>query len=100
LRTTRALSLGSLGAVPSIALLLLILVSSNLPQVEDPIPDRIGLDDLVSLAGTGGVLAGVAFVTASASKRDKAIRWGGLIGFGLGAFLYLVSLAVQVISKL
>lgn len=92
--------LGSLGVVPSITLLLLILVSSSLPEVEDPIPNRIGLDDLISLAGTGGVLAGVAFITASASKRDKAIRWGGLIGFALGALVYLVSLAVQVISHL
>jgi hypothetical protein len=77
MRTTRALLLGSIGAVPNIALLLLILVSSSLPQVEDPIPDRIGLNDLTSLAGTGGVLAGIAFVTSSASKRDKAFDGAG-----------------------
>jgi hypothetical protein len=84
--------------VPGLASLFLILASSVLPQVEYPIPDRIGLDDLISLAGTGGVLAGVTFITASASKRDKAIRWGALIGFGFGAVLYLVSLVAQVIS--
>jgi hypothetical protein len=92
--------LGSLWVVPRLALLPLILVSSSLSHVEDPIPDRIGLDDLISLAGTGGVLAGVAFIAASASKRDKAIRWGALIGFGFGAVLYLVSLVAQVVSSL
>lgn len=68
------------------------------PEVEDPIPGRIGLGDLVSLAGTGGVVAGVAFIAASTPKRDKAIRWGALIGFGFGVVLYLVSLIAQLIS--
>jgi hypothetical protein len=91
--------LDSLGVVPGLASLLLILVLSVLPRVEDPISDRIGLNDLISLAGTGGVLAGIAFIAASASKRDRAIRWGALIGLGFGAVLYLVSLAAQVISR-
>jgi hypothetical protein len=90
--------LGSIGGVLMLALV--FWQTLGLPEVEDPIPDRIGLDDLISLAGTGGVLAGVAFIAASASKRDKAIRWGGLIGFGFGAVLYLVSLVIQVISRL
>jgi len=81
-------------------LALIVVQALGLPEVEDPIPERIGLGDLVSLAGTGGVVAGVAFITASAPKRDKAIRWGALIGFGFGVVLYLVSLIVQLISGL
>jgi hypothetical protein len=81
-----------------LVLALVVWQALRLPAVEDPIPDRIGLGDLVSLAGTGGVVAGVAFIAASPPKRDKAIRWGALIGFGFGVGLYLVSLVAQLIS--
>jgi hypothetical protein len=84
-------------AVPVFALLL-ILVASILPEAESPLPDRIGLLDVITWAGAGGVLGGLICFKSTAAKRDLAIRWGGLIGF-LGILaLYLLALLVQVIS--
>jgi hypothetical protein len=67
-----------------------------LPQVEAPLPDRIGLGFPFSTAGAGGVLVGIVHPASSSAKRDCAIRLGGLIGFALGAGLYLLALVVQV----
>ncbi|MGV1048703.1 MAG: hypothetical protein ACOYD4_09305 [Solirubrobacterales bacterium] len=78
--------------------LLLVLLVSILPRAEDPIPDRIGPGDVIAWAGAGGVLGGIFFVASSAPKRDRAIRWGGLAGFVVGATLYLLAFVVRVIS--
>jgi len=98
LRVTRALWPGRLGAVPTLAALLLISLASILPRVEDPIPDRIGIGTVFACVGFGGAIAGVAYSAASNAERDRAIRLGGLLGFLGGAGLYLVSLMVQVAS--
>jgi hypothetical protein len=86
--------------VPALATLLLVLVASILPRVEDPIPDRIGLGTLLAWAGFGGAIAGILYSAASNSRRDEAIKWGGVLGFAVAASLYLVSLIVQVASGL
>lgn len=84
--------------MPALAALLVILVASILPRVEDPIPDRIGLGTLLAWAGFGGAIAGIAYSAASNTRKDEAIKWGGVLGFAAGASLYLVSLIVQVAS--
>jgi hypothetical protein len=84
--------------MPSVGVLLpLILLASGLPKVEDPIPERIGLDTVFTAAGFGGVVAGIAFIAAPARRRESAIRWGGLLGFVLGAALYLTALVNQLL---
>ncbi len=77
-----------------------LLESALLPRVEDPWPERIGLGFPFAMAGAGGVLAGVAHTESSPASRDRAVRRGGLFGFGFGAALYLLSLVVQLGSGL
>jgi hypothetical protein len=92
----RALGQASiLGVSPAI-----LLVASVLPQVEAPLPDRIGLGFPFSMAGACGVLVGLAHTVSPPAKRDKAIRMGGLIGFLLGAVFYLLALLAQLTSQL
>jgi hypothetical protein len=90
--------LGSIGRV----LLLAILLGQalGLPEVEDPIPDKIGLGHLIALAGAGGVLGGLVKVKAPPAKRERAISWGTMAGFCLGVALYCLALIVEVISGL
>jgi hypothetical protein len=83
--------------VPAVAVFLLLLLASGLPQVEDPLPDRIGLSAPFIGAGAGSVVAGVIFAAAPQCRRERAIRLGGVLGFGLGAGLYLLSLTAQLI---
>jgi hypothetical protein len=79
-------------------LALLIGQAFGLPEVEDPIPDRIGLGYLVSLAGGGGVLGAVLSV-ARPRKRDLFISAGTFLGFCAGCVLYAISLGVQLLFK-
>lgn len=72
----------------------------GLPEVEDPIPDTIGLGHLVSLAGAGGVLGGIAQLGAPSAKRERAIGMGSLAGLGLGTAIYCFSLLGEVVSSL
>jgi hypothetical protein len=69
----------------------------GLPEVEEPVPDRIGLGYLVSLAGAGGVLGAVLSV-ARPQKRDLFVSVGTFLGFCAGCVLYAISLAVQLLS--
>jgi hypothetical protein len=73
-----------------------IFFGSILPRVENPLPESIGLGFPIATAGAGGVLAGVIYTGASPVRRNRAISLGGLFGFGIGAAVYLLSLAVQV----
>lgn len=66
-----------------------------LPQVESPIPERIGLGLPVTFAGVGGMLLGFVHVSSPPDVRDRWIRCGGLIGFLLGVVLYLALLVAQ-----
>lgn len=66
------------------------------PEVEDPLPDRIGLGFPFAMAGAGGVLASIVHSESSPARRDRAINKGGVIGFGLGAVAYLLALVIQV----
>jgi hypothetical protein len=80
-----------------LVLALLIGQALGLPEVEDPIPDKIGLDYLVSLAGAGGVLGAVLSV-ARPQRRDLFVSVGTFLGFCGGCGLYAISLAIQILS--
>ena len=75
-----------------------LLAGSFFPRVENPWPDSIGLELPVVMTGIGGVLANVLYAGASKAKRDEAVRYGGLGGFGVGTLFYLFSLLDQVLS--
>jgi len=83
-----------------LVLALLIGQVLGLPEVEDPIPDKIGLSYLVSLAGAGGVLGGVVSVVGWPQKRERFVSVGTFIGFCFGIGLYASSLINQLISSL
>jgi hypothetical protein len=88
----------SIGGVLTFALLLG--QALGLPEVEDPIPDTIGLTFPVSLAGAGGVIGGVLGVAVWPQKREKLIVLGTFAGFCLGVGFYALSLFVQLLSGL
>jgi hypothetical protein len=88
----------SIGAV--LVLALLIGQALGLPEVENPIPDKIGLADVFALAGVGGVLGGFAYFGSPPAKREWGVRWGVLGGFCLGAVTYFLCLLLQLLSKI
>lgn len=96
LRATRALLLASIGGV--LVLALLIGQALGLPEVENPIPDKIGLADVTTVAGAGGVLGGMVGVCCFPENKDRAISVGSVIGFCGGAGFYALALLVQVAS--
>jgi hypothetical protein len=71
----------------------------GLLEVEDPMPERIGLDDLFSLAGAGSFLGVLLGMGKSPAKQEQAIRRGGVAGFCLGVIVYALALLVQVVSR-
>jgi hypothetical protein len=79
-----------------LAILKAHLLASLFPEVEDPWPERIGLEFLFQAAGAGGSFMGILHARASRIRRNEAIRWGGLWGFRLGAGFYVLSLLVQI----
>lgn len=77
-------------------LALMIGQALGLPEVEDPIPDRIGLGLLLSLAGAGG-LFGVLLSIRWPHKRERFISYGTFAGFCIGSSFYAVSLLAQLL---
>jgi hypothetical protein len=72
----------------------------GLPEAENPIPEKIGLEDVFTFAGAVGVLGGIACFGSPSAKREQGIKWGVLIGFCLGAAVYCLLLLFQVLSAL
>lgn len=81
-----------------LVLAVLIGQALGLPEVENPIPERIGVGHIFALAGALGLLGGIARFGSSPAERERAIRWGGLVGFCVGVGLYCALLLVQVLS--
>jgi hypothetical protein len=81
-------------------LALLIGQALGLPEVENPIPDRVGFEHVFALAGALGLLGGMWRFGSPPAERERAVRWGGLIGFCIGVAVYCVLLLVQVLSDL
>ncbi len=72
----------------------------GLPEVENPIPEKIGLGDVFTVAGAGGVLGGMVGVCCSPKNKDRAIGVGSVIGLCIGTGFYAVALVIQVASGL
>jgi hypothetical protein len=68
--------------VLSLAPYLLLLLSSVLPQVEDPIPGEIGIEFPFAIAGSIALLAGLVRFRASTEQREEAVKWVGLLVSG------------------
>lgn len=98
MRATRALLPTSIGAMLLFAFLLG--QALGLPEVEDPIPDKIGLDYIFSAAGAGGVIGGVLSLVACPRRREEFISLGTFIGLCVGGGLYALSLFIQLSSGL
>lgn len=81
-----------------LVLALIVWQALGFPEVEDPIPERIGLGSIVGLAGAVGVLAGILSVIVRPQKRERFVGVGTFIGFCFGVALYALSLFVQLIS--
>jgi hypothetical protein len=82
-----------------LVLALLIGQALGLPEVEGPIPDKVGLDLLLSFAGVGGMFGGFLSLIWP-QKRDLFISLGTLAGFGFGGALYALLMLVQLLSGL
>jgi hypothetical protein len=87
----------SIGAM--LVLALLVWQALGLPEVEDPIPEKIGLGSIVGLAGAFGILAGILSVIVRPLKRERFVGVGTLAGFCVGVGIYALSLFVQLISS-
>ena len=58
-----------------LALALILWQALGFPEVEDPIPDRIGFGSIIELAGACGVFGGVIGVVAWPRRREQFIAW-------------------------
>lgn len=72
----------------------------GLPEVENPIPEKIGLQDVFSLAGAGGVLGGIAGFGLPSAQQEQGVKWGAFLGFCCGIAMYCLLLLIQVLSAL
>jgi len=72
-----------------------------LPNVENPIPDTIGLGSIFSAAGAGGVLLLVLATVLELpdTRRDAWGRLGIALGFIFGSTIYLVALVDQLLCR-
>ena len=86
--------------VLAIAAALWLLNDSFLPRVEDPWPDTIGLDFPFMLSGACAALAAIVHFESPPAKRGGAVRKSSLIGFCIGALIYVVSLVNAVGSAI
>lgn len=77
-----------------------LFLASFFPEVEAPWPDKIGIPFLFQAGGAGGWVMDLVEAGAPEADRNRAIRWGGLWGFRIGAAFYALSLLVQVGSSL
>jgi len=82
-----------------LVLALLIGQALGLPEVEDPIPDKVGLGFLLSFAGVGGMFGGFLSLIWP-RKRELFIGLGTLAGFCLGCVVYALLLLIQLLSAL
>jgi hypothetical protein len=70
----------------------------GLPEVENPIPDTIGFDFIVSLAGAGGILGGVLSLILWPRRQEQFISGGTFLGFCIGCGFYALALIIQLAS--
>jgi hypothetical protein len=80
-------------------LALIVWQTLGLPEVEDPIPDKIGLSFSIDLAGALGVIGGILSVIAWPRRREQFISVGTVVGFCLGIGIYALSILVQLLFE-
>lgn len=78
-------------------LALIVWQTLGLPEVEDPIPDRIGVGSIMGFAGFGGMLAAVFSVIVQPRNREQLIGIGTFVGCCFGVGFYAVSFLAQLI---
>jgi hypothetical protein len=88
--------LDSTGAM--LVLALLLGQALGLPEVENPIPAKIGLADVFTATGAGGVLGGMVGVCCSPKNKERAISVGSVLGLCIGAGFYAIAPVIQVAS--
>jgi hypothetical protein len=71
----------------------------GLPEVEDPIPAKVGVNFLLSFAGAGGMFGGFLSLIWP-GRRDLLISLGTLAGFCLSSVVYVLLLWIQLLSTL
>jgi hypothetical protein len=71
------------------------------PEVENPIPETIGLGTIFSAAGAAGILALVLAVMLGQpdTRRNKWVMRGTLSGFALASAFYALALLVQLFCR-
>ena len=82
-----------------LVLVLILWQALGFPEVEDPFPERIGLTLPMGAAGAGGVFGGILSVIGWPQRRERFISVGTFIGFSIGLGVYVLSLAVQLLSS-
>lgn len=76
-------------------------LATTVPEVEDPIPDTIGLGLIFAVAAAGGVLGAVIGAFDRFRDREHTRSWwtntGIAVGFFTGLVIYLAAAAYQVL---
>jgi NADH:ubiquinone oxidoreductase subunit 6 (subunit J) len=72
-----------------------------LPEIENPIPEKIGLDTVVAFAGAIAMfsLAVSTLLGRSGTQREKWLAWGTVLGLASGVFFYAVALLAQLLCR-
>lgn len=72
-----------------------------LPEVENPIPETIGLDTIVATGAAVGMACLVAAVALrfTEDRANALSRFGIATGFVFAAAFYFLSLAVQLLCR-
>lgn len=78
---------------------LLGFVAISAPEVESPIPESIGLDFPFTLAGVGALLGLFYSIGRTDKDRERLVRWWTLSFLAGGALIYLILLAIQLLSS-
>jgi hypothetical protein len=81
-------------------LALLLGQAFGLPEVENPIPEKIGVQDVFALSAAGGVLGGIAGFGLPSAQQEQRVKWGAFLGFCGGVAMYCLLLLIQVLSAL
>jgi hypothetical protein len=76
------------------------LIGALLPHVRDPWPHSIGLGFPFTVAGAATMLAEVLYAEVPRPLRGRIAGRFRVYGFRAGVVIYLVSLLVQVVSRL
>ncbi len=80
-----------------VALSFALLAGSVLPAVENPWPQQIGLDFPFTVSGAFIAVAELRLAGTARRRRERGIYLASLWGLALGAGLYSLALAGQVL---